>query len=84
MSDRRNKLEDKKFNKLYVKEYIGNGKYHCICDCGNECDVFATNLVRGHTTSCGCNKLHVSFELEEFIWENIWKMKALILWFQLS
>ena len=50
-------LEGRKFNKLYVKEYIGNGKYHCICDCKNECNVFGNNLISKHTTSCGCNKL---------------------------
>lgn len=50
-------LEGKKFGKLYVKEYIGNGKYNCVCECGNECYVYKSNLVSNHTTSCGCNKL---------------------------
>lgn len=49
-------LEGKRFGKLYVKSYIGNGKYHCLCDCQKECDVFATNLTSNHTTSCGCKK----------------------------
>lgn len=51
------KLEGKTFNQLHVKEYIGNGKYHCICKCGNICDVFGANLRSGHTTSCGHIKL---------------------------
>lgn len=29
--------------------------WHCRCDCGNECDVTASNLIRGHSRSCGCN-----------------------------
>lgn len=27
---------------------------HCVCDCGNEKDVFYLNLVNGITKSCGC------------------------------
>ena len=28
----------------------------CRCDCGNEVVVLGSNLVRGHTKSCGCLK----------------------------
>lgn len=46
------------YGKLLVsKEYskIGNKiKYLCKCDCGNECVVSCTNIVRGITNSCGC------------------------------
>lgn len=28
--------------------------WHCVCDCGNETDVLAQNLVSGSTKSCGC------------------------------
>ena len=28
--------------------------WHCKCDCGNEIDVWASHLVDGHTSSCGC------------------------------
>ena len=28
--------------------------WHCICDCGKECDVRATDLKSGNTKSCGC------------------------------
>ena len=30
--------------------------WHCRCDCGSECDVIITDLLSGHTTSCGCLK----------------------------
>lgn len=30
--------------------------WHCICDCGNEADVEAGNLVNGASRSCGCLK----------------------------
>lgn len=28
--------------------------WHCVCECGNETVVLASNLRKGHTTSCGC------------------------------
>ena len=28
--------------------------WHCLCDCGNETDVYAASLLRGLTRSCGC------------------------------
>ena len=30
--------------------------WHCICDCGKECDVRAADLFSGNTTSCGCRQ----------------------------
>lgn len=50
-------LEGKTFTNLYVDSYLGGGKYRCLCACGNELDVFRSNLKSGHTTSCGCLKL---------------------------
>jgi hypothetical protein len=32
----------------------GQSKWMCICSCGKETLVFKSNLVRGHTKSCGC------------------------------
>lgn len=42
-------------------DYVAkNGKHHvrwnCICDCGNVAVVDVTQLVTGHTKSCGCLK----------------------------
>lgn len=28
--------------------------WHCVCDCGNECNVRASDIKSGNTTSCGC------------------------------
>ena len=53
------KLDDltgKKFGNLKAVEYVGNGRWRCICECGRETEAFATNLKRGHTTSCGCKR----------------------------
>ena len=54
-----NDLTGKRFSRLFA-EYRINGnrktqcKYHCVCDCGNECDVSYSNLVSGRQKSCGC------------------------------
>lgn len=43
--------------------------WRCKCSCGNVIDVFAGNLTRGHTSSCGClrvdttTKMHVTHGL---------------------
>ena len=57
-------LTGNKYGKLTVIQhddnYIANKdnnwqhKWICQCDCGNIISVFGTNLVRLHTTSCGC------------------------------
>lgn len=53
----------KKFNKLLVIRDSGlrgarnRIKYVCKCDCGNETIVFGDPLRRGHTKSCGCDKV---------------------------
>lgn len=49
-------LSGQRFGMLTVTEYIGGSKWKCKCDCGNETIVFAANLERKHTKSCGCLK----------------------------
>ena len=47
-------LTGKKFGRLTPQYYIKGGKWHCLCDCGNELDVDTRNLNSNHTQSCGC------------------------------
>ena len=51
-------LTGQKFGKLtvlYKSSNIGDRvKWHCKCDCGNECDVLAYLLTKQMTQSCGC------------------------------
>ena len=51
---RRMDLTGQRFGKLIALSYVGNQKWKCRCDCGNETIVFTSNLTRGHTISCGC------------------------------
>lgn len=52
-------ITNQRFGKLIALYDTGIRKnrqalWHCICDCGNECDVLGSSLRSGHTTSCGC------------------------------
>ena len=47
-------ITGKKYGRLTPQYYIKGGKWHCICDCGNELDVDTRNLNSNHTQSCGC------------------------------
>lgn len=53
-------LVGKKFGRLEVLKRVENkGKetmWLCKCDCGKESIVFSSNLLKGHTKSCGCLK----------------------------
>lgn len=55
----------KRFGRLTVIDKLpsrGHGKgtkLVCRCDCGNRTEVFASNLTRGHTASCGCLKREI-------------------------
>lgn len=50
----RNDLTGQIFGHLTVKEYVGNRKYRCMCDCGKETIVVQSSLVTKNTRSCGC------------------------------
>lgn len=63
MSGKRNlkDLTGQTFEKLTVisqasSTSYGSSKWLCKCECGSELIVFGVNLIKGHTTSCGCNK----------------------------
>ena len=52
-------IEGKKFGNLTLIKELPmvpgrNHKWLCRCDCGNFCDVYDFNLLRGNTKSCGC------------------------------
>ena len=55
-------LTGKRFGKLVALYPIYNElkgkhtKWHCKCDCGNECDVDMGNLRSGKSKSCGCTQ----------------------------
>lgn len=54
-------LTGKKFGKLTVlkrseKRSKSGTLWDCVCSCGKEVTVFSSNLKRGTSTSCGCNK----------------------------
>lgn len=53
-----NDLTGKRYGKIVVAERLdtiehGETLYRCVCDCGNEVIVRQTNLVKGHSLSCG-------------------------------
>ena len=56
-------LTGQRFGKLTVLYRINDiisakgtkrSNWHCICDCGTECDVAGDCLRKGNTKSCGC------------------------------
>ncbi len=51
-------LTGQRFGRLLVTGRAPNqGRktcWHCVCDCGNESNVQAFNLLNGLTRSCGC------------------------------
>lgn len=54
----------KRYGRLTVVSDAGRTKSYarklnCICDCGKEVIVYASNLQRNHTTSCGCVKQEI-------------------------
>lgn len=50
-------ITGKRFDSLVVLWYNKNtGKWHCKCDCGNECEHTGTRLRNGTVKSCGCLK----------------------------
>lgn len=47
-------LTGKTFGLLTVIEYVGLGKWKCVCSCGNEVVTRGNFLRTGNTKSCGC------------------------------
>lgn len=42
------------------KTHNGHWVWNCKCECGNDAVIYATNLVRGLTKSCGCYRIETS------------------------
>ena len=65
------------FEFLSVLGYLGKGKWHCKCECGNIKIVSTAKLNNGHVKSCGClaktNAIkHNAIGTREYItWANI-------------
>ncbi len=55
---RRIDLSGKKFGRLKVIEYAftkkGRAFWHCICKCNTKCIKGGSDIMSGHTQSCGC------------------------------
>lgn len=55
-------LSNRRFSRLLVlyrtdkRSPGGSVIWHCRCDCGNELDVSASDLVSGNNVSCGCRR----------------------------
>lgn len=70
-------ITGKQFEFLTVLGYIGKGKWHCKCECGNTKIVSTAKLNNGHVKSCGCltktNAVkHNATNTKEYItWTNI-------------
>lgn len=71
-----------RYGNLTVIDFLGNKKYLCKCDCGNEIIVKTTELryddMNKCTTSCGCKK-HVVHKNENFFSNINTEEKAYIL-----
>lgn len=60
-------LAGQKFGKLTVIEELPQRRdgcvvWHCICDCGKECDIIGKYLKSGHTQSCGCLNREITIQ----------------------
>lgn len=53
-----------RFGRLIAIEPIKNTlKWKCVCDCGAEMEIYKSNLLQGHTTSCGCNLSNFEYQV---------------------
>ena len=70
-----NDLTGRRFGKLVVasRSESRNGRafWLCLCDCGNTTKVSGSNLLSGHTSSCGCLAVKHGFARKERLY-NIW------------
>lgn len=82
--NQRSKLKDlsgQKFGHLLVLKWLGtinnNSKYLVRCDCGKEYEIYASNLIQGSTTSCGCvRESHGEQKIRELLSNNNIKFES--------
>lgn len=80
-----NDLMGKIFGRLTAIEKVGTDEvghaiWKCHCDCGNEVNVLATNLIQQYTLSCGCLHSEIcSKQGEDLIGQKFGKLKVLSL-----
>lgn len=67
-------LTGKRFGRLVALRKAERGKWHCLCDCGNEADIYGGSLVNGDTKSCGCYRrdLHTTHGLSKSRLHGVW------------
>jgi len=63
-------LTGQRFGKLTAinidsKDKFKHLRWLCKCDCGNETVVLSDNLLRNHTTSCGCEKWKINSKVHK-------------------
>lgn len=67
-------LTNQRFGRLVPLKLLENKSeriWLCQCDCGKQCEVSARNLLRGHTSSCGCLKKSLGeYLIEKILKEN--------------
>lgn len=49
-----NDLAGVRFGRWTAKEYQGQKRWLCVCDCGNSDTIATSHLRRGNSRSCGC------------------------------
>lgn len=47
-------ISNQRFGRSVALEYVGNHRWKCKCDCGNEFLAYSLQLRKGVTQSCGC------------------------------
>lgn len=58
----RKDLTGQTINSIYIIKDIGNDRVKCKCICGNIFECRRSNIVNGHTKSCGCLKHNKRYE----------------------
>ncbi|QHB80499.1 hypothetical protein P6F35_gp66 [Sphingomonas phage vB_StuS_MMDA13] len=65
-----NPLTGQRFERLLVGEWV-DGRWECVCDCGNTTYQFTADLKSGMVKSCGCHKGEMTHKRTERTWEGI-------------